>query len=107
MLFRSLRGGDLAEFGRQVDRSQQHGVDVLGNQIAETADMARLARREGALAASAFGAGFGGGVWALVERDRADEFNRAWQAAYAEAHPQAAQSSSYFASRPGPAACAL
>ncbi len=103
----ALRGGDLAEFGRQVDRSQQHGVDVLGNQIAETADMARLARREGALAASAFGAGFGGGVWALVERDRADEFNRAWQAAYAEAHPQAAQSASYFASRPGPAACAL
>ncbi len=103
----ALRGGDLAEFGRQVDRSQEHGVDILGNQIAETADMARLARREGALAASAFGAGFGGGVWALVERERAGEFNRAWQAAYAEAHPQAAQSASYFASRPGPAACAL
>ena len=103
----ALGRGDMTEFGRQVDQSQLHGIGVLGNQIDETADMARLARQEGALAASAFGAGFGGGVWALVERTRVEPFTQAWQAAYRTVHPQAAAQASYFASRPGPAACAL
>ena len=103
----ALSGGDLAAFGKQVDLSQEYSASVLGNQVDETVELARLARQEGALAASAFGAGFGGSVWALVEEACADSFTRAWEAAYAHAFPQAAQSALYFTSRPGPAACAL
>lgn len=103
----ALCAGDMATFGKQVDLSQGYGASVLENQIDETVGLARFARQEGALAASAFGAGFGGGVWALVEQASAAEFTRAWEVAYAHAYPQAAQSALYFASRPGPAACAL
>ena len=103
----ALCAGDLAAFGKQVDLSQKYSASVLGNQVDETVELARLARQEGALAASAFGAGFGGSVWALVEEARADSFTRAWEAAYEHAFPQAAQSALYFTSRPGPAACAL
>jgi len=103
----ALCAGDMATFGKQVDLSQGYGASVLENQINETIGLARFARQEGALAASAFGAGFGGSVWALVEQASAAEFTRAWEAAYAHAYPQAAQSALYFASRPGPAACAL
>lgn len=103
----ALCAGDMATFGDQVDLSQAYGISVLGNQIDQTADLARFARQQGALAASAFGAGFGGGVWALVEQANAEAFTRSWESAYAHAYPQAAQSALYFASRPGPAACAL
>lgn len=103
----ALCAGDLAAFGKQVDLSQEYSASVLGNQVDETVELARLARQEGALAASAFGAGFGGSVWALVEEARADSFTRVWEAAYVHAFPQAAQSALYFTSRPGPAACAL
>jgi galactokinase len=51
--------------------------------------LARAAREHGALAASSFGAGFGGSVWALVDRDAADDFATRW-------HPGA------FVAQPGP-----
>ena len=40
--------------------------------------LARAAREHGALAASSFGAGFGGSVWALVERAAAEDFATRW-----------------------------
>ncbi len=49
-----------------AERSQEAAERWLGNQIPETIALARLARHVGATAASAFGAGFGGSVWALV-----------------------------------------
>jgi galactokinase len=100
----ALAGGDLRAFGRLVDQSQQAAEQLLGNQVPETAFLAAAARRLGAAAASAFGAGFGGSVWALVEADRADGFLAAWAEAYRADFPQHAPAASFFLTGAGPAA---
>ena len=101
----ALTAGDLEEFGRRVDCSQQLSEDLLGNQIPETSGLARLARQCGALAASAFGAGFGGSVWALVSEGReGTAFTEAWSAAYRREFPQAWARSTFFRTGAGPAA---
>ncbi len=96
--------GDLAAFGGFVDRSQQGAEKLLRNQIPETILLARAARGAGAHAASAFGAGFGGSVWALVDTVVADDFVRSWSAEYQAAFPEAARHAEFFLSRPGPGA---
>ncbi len=100
----ALAGGDLRAFGRLVDQSQQAAEQLLGNQVPETVFLAAAARRLGAAAASAFGAGFGGSVWALVEADRADGFLAAWADAYRADFPQHAPLASFFLTGAGPAA---
>ena len=100
----ALAAGDLRAFGRLVDRSQQAAEQLLGNQVPETVFLAAAARRLGAAAASAFGAGFGGSVWALVEADRADGFLAAWADAYRTDFPQHAPLASFFLTAAGPAA---
>ncbi len=100
----ALAAGDLAEFGRQADRSQHLAETLLGNQIPQTVFLARSARELGAAAASAFGAGFGGSVWAMVRGDEADAFLENWAARYREAYPGDAANASFFLTRPGPAA---
>ena len=97
-----LRAG--SSVGTLVDRSQQAAEDLLGNQVPETVALARLARELGAHAASSFGAGFGGSVWALVDALRADAFKEDWLAAYAARHPAAATRAEAFLARPGPGA---
>ncbi|MFH1567411.1 MAG: galactokinase family protein, partial [Gemmatimonadota bacterium] len=103
----ALAAGDLAGFGALVDRSQRLSEELLGNQIPETAGLARLARAAGAHAASAFGAGFGGSVWALVDEARADVFLKAWGAAYGQAFPERAARADFFLTQAGPAAFVL
>lgn len=88
--FEALVAEDLKELGGLVDRSQRAAEELLCNQVPETMALARLARRHGALAASAFGAGFGGSVWALVPRDGSEAFIGAWRAAYLRDFPQRA-----------------
>jgi len=100
----ALAAGDLTRFGVLVDRSQDAAERWLGNQIAETITLARHARECGAVAASAFGAGFGGSVWALVPEDEALRFSGRWSAAYRAAHPEAAARATFFETRPGPSA---
>jgi galactokinase len=51
---------------------------LLGNQVPATMALARSARELGALAACSFGAGFGGSVWALVDRGIAGDFAARW-----------------------------
>ena len=82
----ALAAGDLARFGELVDCSQQLTIDLLQNQVPQTIDLAKQARAAGAVAASAFGAGFGGSVWALVPVTAAEGFAAAWRSAYATAH---------------------
>jgi galactokinase len=89
------------EFGVAVDRSQQLAEDLLGNQVPETVALQRTARELGAVGASAFGAGFGGSVWALVRADGARRFLREWEARYRAAFPGPARSATFFLSRPG------
>lgn len=85
----ALRSGDALELGRLAADSQRDADLLLGNQVPETVALCSSARASGAFAASSFGAGFGGSVWALVPCDEADAFARRW-------HPQA------FVARPAP-----
>ena len=78
----AVSSGDLQRFGELVDQSQQAAEQYLGNQVPETIALARSARELGAIAASAFGAGFGGSVWALVRAGQADEFLASWRSRY-------------------------
>jgi galactokinase len=100
----AFAAGDGARLGRVVDRSQRLAEELLRNQVPETRSLARLARDAGALAASAFGGGFGGAVWAVVERESSSDFAASWREAYVAAFPDAARGSRFFASAPGPGA---
>ena len=101
---RALIEGDLRRFGRLVDRSQQGAERLLGNQVPQTVFLAASAREHGAPAASAFGAGFGGSVWALVETATADSFLAAWADGYRSKFPQNAEASEFVLTAAGPAA---
>jgi len=103
----ALTRGDLVKFGELVARSQRGAEQGLGNQIPETIELVRQARELGAVAASAFGAGFGGSVWALVDSSRVETFARRWSAAYSEAFPRSARSSEFFSTLAGPPATRL
>ena len=96
----AFRGRDLARIGTLVDRSQALAEQALENQVPETIALARLAREGGAVAASAFGAGFGGAVWAMVARDGAGQFADDWKAAYAAAFPERAARSRFLLTAP-------
>lgn len=104
---RAWFAGALGPFGEQVDRSQQLAERLLGNQVAETIALARTARERGAVAASAFGAGFGGSVWALVEREGAEGFLEGWRGAYLLAFPTRTANARFFVTRAGVAASVL
>jgi galactokinase len=103
----ALVAGDLAQFGRLVGLSQRLAEGYLGNQVSETCFLARRARDLGAAAASAFGAGFGGSVWALVRRNEAERFLEEWAARYRGAFPLPAARAAFFPCGAGPAAMEL
>ena len=56
------------------------------------------------MAASSFGAGFGGSVWALVEAAAAEDFLTEWADGYFAEFPQHARRAAFFATAAGPAA---
>jgi len=103
----ALAAGDLDAFARQVSRSQQYAISHLGNQVPETIFLARSARDAGAAAASVFGAGFGGSVWAMVGSDSASEFLREWRAIYRVQFPSAADRAEFFITGAGPGAISV
>ncbi len=98
----ALARQDLRTFGKLVDESQAAAETLLGNQVPETIWLARQARSLGAFAASAFGAGFGGSVWALVAREEAGQFANRWREAYERSSHHAAHGSQFFVSAAGP-----
>jgi galactokinase len=100
---KAFRDNDLVALGTVADRSHELAVTHLGNQVPETITLQRTARALGAHAASAFGAGFGGSVWALAHAAHADDFLQRWEADYRHQHPDRTKSS-FFSARPGPAA---
>jgi galactokinase len=100
----ALQAGELEPFGRLVDRSQHAAQRLLGNQTPETIFLAAAARRLGAAAASSFGAGFGGSVWAMVEAAAAEDFLAEWADGYFAEFPQHARRAAFFATAAGPAA---
>jgi len=104
---KALAEGNLDLFGRCVDESQDLAERLLGNQVPETIWLARSARQIGAAAASGFGAGFGGSVWALVRTADAPAMLAEWSARYAKEFPAAARGATFFITGAGPAAFGL
>jgi galactokinase len=84
----AFRDRDWRTLGALVDRSQAMAESILRNQVPETIHLARSARELGAVAASAFGAGFGGAVWAMIPRSESDGFIAAWRVDYEHAFPK-------------------
>lgn len=99
-----LAAGQIDAIGPLVARSQQLADTVLNNQVPETRSLVDSAIGLGAVAASAFGAGFGGSVWALIPVVRAEAFLAEWQSGHGTAHPLTRSSSAFFVTRPGPPA---
>ncbi len=102
----ALAAADLVRFGELVDRSQRGAEELLRNQVPETVSLARSARSLGAVAASAFGAGFGGSVWAMAPSGQAAEFERIWASRYHDQFPSA-ERARFFSTRPAPPALRL
>jgi galactokinase len=102
----AFRAADMAAIGSLSADSQHDASTLLGNQVPETDALAALGRDAGAFAASSFGAGFGGSVWALVAADRVTEVAHAWRTAYRSAHPEARRVE-WFEARPAPGAMRL
>lgn len=90
----------LTEFGDIVAASQRGAESALENQIAETVKLVALANEFGAVAASAFGAGFGGSVWAMVPEADAEPFMSRWRERYIKLFPHVAHRVQFFATRP-------
>jgi galactokinase len=103
----ALAASDLGRLGALVDESQAAAERLLGNQIPETTSLARIARASGAVAASAFGAGFGGSVYALVRASDAHDFVREWLEQYARAFPNHIAEAGVFLTRAEPPATTL
>jgi galactokinase len=102
---RLLSDGQVERMGGFVDESQRGAEELLRNQTEQTAFLQRAARELGASAASAFGAGFGGSVWALVWSETAPRFLANWAEVYRREWPRFAENTAYFLTRPGRAAC--
>jgi len=102
-----LATGRVEDISDLVARSQAGAERGLRNQVPETIFLVRSARELGTVAASAFGAGFGGSVWALTRTALVREFCANWRQRYASAFPQHADRCQFFATRSGPAAFRL
>jgi galactokinase len=104
----ALARGDLEQLGDLVDRSVDGAVRLLHNQVPETVSLTELARDLGAVAASPFGAGFGGSIWALVpEGTHASRFVVEWKNEYVRMFPDHRVTSDFFVTHAGPSACRL
>lgn len=101
---KALSCGDLEEFGRMAQESQRVAEDLLGNQVPQTAALARIAHDLGAVGSTSFGAGFGGSVWALVPSAESKEFAEKWIASYRDEYPEEASQAMTVVARPGPSA---
>jgi galactokinase len=100
----ALAQGNIAALGGLVDRSQVGAELGLQNQVPETIQLQRSARGLGAVASSAFGAGFGGAVWAMVPETGAAQFLETWRAGYLTAFPNHSPNARFLATRLGAAA---
>ena len=95
----ALRRGDAQRIRDLSVESQSDSERLLENQVPETIALVDLALQHGAFASRSFGAGFGGSVWALVDRPQEDAFTQEWLTAYRSDHPR--RGATAFAARPG------
>lgn len=78
----ALEQGDLPGFGNLVDQSHFNSRLMLWNIIPEIDFLQQSARKLGAIAASGFGAGFGGSAYAIVRAADTESFMARWKIAY-------------------------
>ena len=83
----AFQRADVVTIGRLAAASQHEATTLLRNQVPETTELVGLALEAGAAAASGFGAGWGGSVWALVEVTAAAPFLDRWLHRYRARHP--------------------
>ena len=100
----ALTAGDMDQFGAWIDRSMHLAEALLGNQVPETSFLSAKARQLGAVGASAFGAGFGGAVWALVPKGEAEQFTYHLRKSYLQAFPQHEETATFCLTDAGPPA---
>ncbi len=86
----AIRDTDTTALGAAAAASQDGAEQVLRNQIPETVALVQHARDCGAFAASAFGAGFGGAVWAAAPAADADAVLHRWRSVYVGRFPERA-----------------
>lgn len=103
----AFRNADYASLKKFVELSQKLTDTHLRNIIPATRYLQKCAMEHGALAASAFGAGFGGSVWALVKDENVERFIDTWEQDYCGKFPENAQQAVFFPMKPGPAAFRL
>lgn len=96
----AIRTADADALRRWAVESMQGAETALRNQVPETMFLARSAMAAGAHAASAFGAGFGGAVWAMCDAADADAVRERWRALYARSFPGRASKSEWLQLRP-------
>jgi len=97
----ALLAGKLDAIGPLIDASHVGADRGLANQVEQTNFLQASARRLGAIAASCFGAGFGGSVWAMIDSPHVGQFVESWKNAYAERFPDEAAAADFFITRPG------
>jgi galactokinase len=86
----AIAAADAQAAGALMMQSQRFAEEALENQVPQTRWLAKRAVELGATGATAFGAGFGGAVWALVASGDADAFAAEWGASYLKAYRVAA-----------------
>ncbi|MCD9185808.1 MAG: hypothetical protein LUM44_05215 [Pyrinomonadaceae bacterium] len=91
-----LENGEVEKIGGLIDISQQNAERFLRNQTPETVYLQRSARNFGAIASSAFGAGFGGSVYALVRKTESESFAGKWKADCLKKFPHLAEKAEVF-----------
>ncbi len=96
-----IAAGKIDEIGVLVDLSQHNAASLLDNQIKETVFLQKSARELGAIAATAFGAGFGGSVYAITRASVADDLIAKWRRVYLTEYPQHGDKSEFFATTVG------
>lgn len=80
----AIARADVTTAAALMTRSQELAESALQNQVPQTVWLAAHAREHGAAAATAFGAGFGGAVWALVTDGGAERMADSWMKAFAD-----------------------
>lgn len=96
----AIGSGDSEALAALGVESQQRAEVALRNQIPETMFLARSAMAAGAYASSAFGAGFGGSVWAIVDSKHAQHFIGRWRKLYLKEFPRQTGKAEWLTARP-------
>src|SRR5690606_13461932 len=92
----AARTGDAVAMRQAITSSYELGRSALENQVAPTVRLTEGAMAAGAIAASPFGAGFGGSVYAIVERAISADFTRAWASGYTAEFPELGGRADFF-----------